>query len=345
MGKKPFFKHIAIYFSIILAVGPFLNTARAQNFSVSATPDSTLMVIGGQMDLTLEVLQDPDLKVSFPQFSDTITQNIEIVEKSDLDTTQIREDRIAVRQKYRITSFDSGLHYIPPMKFELASAQMEQQKETRSIGMRVVNPFENVDPQKGIADIKGPIDTPFKLSELYRFLPWILGGLGLALLIAAAIYFYLTRRNPLKAILKEKPKEPAHVIALRKLDQVKEDKAWQKGHIKEFYSDLSDILRHYIEDRYGIPAPEQITSQIMESLRYVDLPDENVPDKARQVLELADLVKFAKFEPLPDENDLSLMNAYFFVNQTKYEEPKSPEESAQEMQEEHEQADQQKVEQ
>lgn len=83
----------------------------------------------------------------------------------------------------------------------------------------------------------------------------------------------------------------------------------------------------------------------MDSLRYVDLPDENVAKKAKQVLELADLVKFAKFEPLPDENDMSLMNAYFFVNQTKYEEPKSPEEAAQEMHEENNQSDEQKVEQ
>ena len=345
MENKPFIKYLVICISIILAASFSLHRASAQDFSVSANPDSTLMVIGGQMNLTFKVLHSPGIQVNFPQFTDTITKNIEIVDQSELDTTQIREDRIAVTQKYRITSFDSGLHYIPPIKFELASEEMEARKQTRSIGMRVVNPFKEVNPQEGITDIKSPINTPFKLSELYRFLPWILGGLGVALLIAAAIYFYITRRNPIKALIKEKPREPAHVIALRKLEQVKKEKAWQKGQIKQFHSDLSTILRHYIEDRYGIPAPEQITSQIMEVLRYEDLPDENVAQKAKQVLELADLVKFAKFEPLPDENDMSLVNAYFFVNQTKYEEPKSPEEEAQKMHEENNGTEEQKVEQ
>ncbi|MFW5753609.1 MAG: hypothetical protein ACOCV9_02300 [Marinilabiliaceae bacterium] len=342
--QRPFIKYFIFCITILMAASSLLRKAVAQDFSVTAKPDSTLMVIGGQMDLSFRVLQSPDIQVDFPQFTDTLTENIEIVDKSDLDTTQIREDRIEITQNYRITSFDSGLHHIPPIKFELASEEMETSKETRSIGMRVVNPFKEVDPQEGITDIKSPINTPFKFSELYRFLPWILGGLGIALFIAGAIYFYITRRNPIKALIKEKPREPAHVIALRKLDQVKKEKAWQKGQIKKFHSDLSHILRHYIEDRYDIPAPEQITSQIMNSLRYVDLPDENVAQKAKQVLELADLVKFAKFEPLPDENDLSLMNAYFFVNQTKYEEPKSPEEAAKEINEENNKTEQ-KVEQ
>ncbi|MFO8000214.1 MAG: hypothetical protein R6U46_03150 [Marinilabilia sp.] len=332
MGKNPFLKYIIIGLSFgFFGINGGHNTM-AQDFSVSAAPDSTLMVIGGQMDLTLKVNQSPDLEVIFPVFTDTITENIEIVDSSGPDTSKISDDRISVTQTYRITSFDSGLHHIPPMEFEIAREEMQAKKQTRSFGMRVVNPFEEVDPEKGITDIKAPINTPFRFSELYRFLPWILGGLGLALLIAAGIYFYITRRNPLKALTKDKPKEPAHVIALRKLDHIKKEKLWQKGQVKAFYSELSDILRHYIEDRYDIPAPEQITPEIMESLRHIDLPDDNVGKKVKQVLELADLVKFAKFEPLPDENDLSLMNAYFFVNQTKYEEPKPPEEAAKEMQ-------------
>jgi hypothetical protein len=332
MGKRPFLKYVAFcLFFFAVVVGSQSHKALAQNFSVSATPDSTLMVIGGQMDLTLEVAQPGDIQVAFPQFVDTITKNIEIVKAGKRDTSMLDNNRILVKQVLRITSFDSGLHYIPPIEFELASAEIESRKRTRSIGIMVVNPFEDVDPQKGIVDIKSPIDTPFKLSELYRFLPWILGGLALILLIAGGIWFYLNRRNPLKAFISEKPKEPAHVIALRKLDGINKEKPWQKGQVKQFYSNISEIMRHYIEDRYGIAAPEQITSEILQSLRQVDLPDDNVMMKIKQILELSDLVKFAKYEPLPDDNRLSLMNAYFFVNQTKYEEVKSPEEAVNEM--------------
>lgn len=332
MGTKPIFKYLfSCYIFLGLMSASPGNKINAQEFSVSASPDSTLMFIGGQMDLTLEVSQTRDLKIMFPQFNDTITKNIEIVERTEPDTINVSDNRISVKQIYRITSFDSGLHYIPPMKFEMASSEIEEIKRTGSIGLRVVNPFEEVDPQKGITDIKAPINTPFKISELYRFLPWILGGLAVILLISAAIYFYIKRRNPLDALIKQKPKEPAHVVALRHLDKIKKEKLWQKGQIKQYYSSISDTLRHYIEDRYDIPAPEQITSEIMESLRHIDLPDENVENKVKQVLELSDLVKFAKYEPLQNENDLSLMNAYFFVNQTKYEEQKTLEESAEEM--------------
>ncbi len=327
MGEIPFFKPKLLLSITAIILGLTISShIDAQDFSVNATPDSTLMVIGGQMDLTLEVAQPGDITVVFPQFTDTITKNIEIVDRSEPDTTFLDGNRIAIKQTFRITSFDSGLHYIPPMEFELASANLQASKKTRAIGMMVVNPFENVDPQKGITDIKAPIETPFRLSELYRFLPWILGGLAIVLLIAAGIWFYFKRRNPLKAFIKEKPKEPPHVIALRELDHIKQEKLWQKGEVKTFHSQLTDILRDYIEDRYGIPAPEQITTEILTSLKTVDLPDDKVLNKIQQVLGLADLVKFAKMEPLPDENDLALMNAYFFVNQTKHEEIKSLEE-------------------
>lgn len=329
MGKFLFFKtDILLTFTVLLLSLGIVQRSIAQDFSVNATPDSTLMVIGGQMNLILEVAQPNDITVAFPQFADTITKNIEIVDRTEPDTTLIDGNRISVKQIFRITSFDSGLHYIPPMEFELASANLEAKKKTRPIGLMVVNPFEEVDPQKGITDIKAPIDAPFRLSELYRFLPWILGGLLISLLIAAGIWFYVKRRNPLKAFIREKPKEPAHVIALRELEHIKHEKLWQKGEVKTFHSNLTDVLRDYIEDRYGIPAPEQITSEILESLKSVDLPDDKVLTKIRQVLEQADLVKFAKMEPLPDENDLALINAYFFVNQTKYEPPKPTEEQA-----------------
>lgn len=320
-----------IFLGMMWIGNPFIS--KGQDFSVSATPDSTLMVIGGQMDLTLELAQPPDINVVFPQFTDTITKNIEIVDTRGPDTTQIDQNRILIKKVFRITSFDSGLHYIPPMEFELASAELAGKKKTKSIGLMVVNPFENVDPQKGITDIKAPVETPFILSELLRFLPWILGGLVAVLLVAAGIWFYVKRRNPLKALIREKPKDPPHVVALRELDHIKSEKLWQKGQVKEFYSELTDVLREYLEERYNIPAPEQITSEIMQSLKSVDLPDDKVSEKIQQILELADLVKFAKMEPLPDENDLSLINAYFFVNQTKYEEPKSTGEQAKEYKE------------
>ncbi len=332
MGKKPFFLRMLIS-GLFWAGIPLWAGAQTGNFTVSAQPDSSLMVIGGQMNLTVEVSQPANIRVIFPVFNDTITKNIEIVEALPPDTTTTSDNYLSIKKIYRITSFDSGLHYIPPMEFELASAQMEEKRATRPIGIMVVNPFQEVDPQKGITDIKPPIDTPFTFAELLRFLPWILSFLLIALIVAAGVYWWLKRKNPLTAFIKEKPKEPAHVIALRQLEKIKEEKFWQKGQVKRFHSEITDVLRQYLENRYSITAMEQTTPEIIHSLKTVELPDAQVSKKIREILELADLVKFAKYEPLPDENNVALINAFFFINQTRYEELRPTEEVVKDLQE------------
>ncbi len=123
-----------------------------------------------------------------------------------------------------------------------------------------------------------------------------------------------------------KPKEPAHVVALRELDRIKEEKIWQKEKIKAYYSEITEVLRIYIEDRFEIPAMEQTTDEILTSFRNrKELLSEKSLANLSQILSLADLVKFAKYIPLPDDHNLTLVNSYFFVNDTKKEEVKKPE--------------------
>ena len=118
-----------------------------------------------------------------------------------------------------------------------------------------------------------------------------------------------------------KPKEPPYAIALRELDRIKGAKLWQQGKTKHYYSEVTDTLRRYIEGRFEIPAMEQTTAEILQSFRYRrDLLTGKSFANLEQTLTLADLVKFAKYEPLPDDNSLALLNAYFFVNDTRPEE-------------------------
>jgi hypothetical protein len=180
-----------------------------------------------------------------------------------------------------------------------------------------------LDTTKGPVDIKKPNAAPVTLKEVT---PYILG----IILIAAIIFFifyYLQRKKKNKPLFSriEKPKEPAHVIALRKLDRIKEEKIWQHDKIKEYYSEVSDTLRMYIEDRFGIAAMEQTSDETLTAFKFRrDLINEKSMEELNQILKLSDLVKFAKYQPLPDDNNLSLINAYFFVNQTKKEELKKP---------------------
>lgn len=303
----------------------------AQAVSATASLDSTLMVIGGQMDLKLEVVQPVGLKVAFPQFTDTITANIEIVEAQQLDTTAIDADRIAIAQTFRITSFDSGLHYLPPIYFEYMEGELMQRTSTPSMALLVVNPFEEVDPEKGIFDIKAAYDLPFILSELLKYQKWVILFFLLQALIALVIIYFQRSKKPLSQIfIREKPKEPAHIAALRELDKIKKEKIWQAGQIKTFYSQLTDTLRRYLEERYHFQAMEQTSGEIMTSIKRIELPDKKLYDKLHSILDTADLAKFAKYQPLPDENDLALISAYFFVNQTKEEPLVTAEEAARE---------------
>ncbi len=113
---------------------------------------------------------------------------------------------------------------------------------------------------------------------------------------------------------------PAHVRAANELDKLKAEKIWQQGREKEFYSKLTDILRRYIYEREGINAMEMTSGEILNNIRQISDVD-SVYNNLKQILSTADLVKFAKYKPYPDENDLSMVNAYFFVNQTKEPDP------------------------
>ena len=321
---------------LLTAITAFLilpSAVYAQTVSVNAKLDSTLMFIGGQMDLTLEVSQPKDVFIKFPVYTDTITKSVEIVSQTKVDTTFLDNNRLSLIKKYRITSFDSGLQYIPPIVFELAEDQVKKIYKTEPMALQVVNPFKNVDPKKGIATIKQPIDTPFVLAEIVPYMPWILLALAIIGIVIFLIYRYKKKKQPEGEAVKRKPKEPPHVIALRNLNHIKEEKLWQKGQVKKYHSELTDTIRQYIEDRFGINAMEQTTEETLEAMKHMDVPDKEVLAKLKEILELADLVKFAKFNPLPDENDLSMVNALFFVNQTKKELLKSLEEQQKELEE------------
>ena len=291
-----------------------------QNVSVSSALDSTLMFIGGQMNMVIEVVQPAEWIVEIPHFTDTITKEIEVIRFSKPDTIR-NGDILTISRLYRITSFDSGLHYIPPIEVEYFMGEQIEKQESRPLVLNVINPFVEVDPEKGFFDIKQPLTLPFQLSEIVWIFKWIVLGIIIAVLLFFAIRWWISRRNPIKEIFfKEKPKEPPHIVALRELDKIKNEKIWLKGQVKQFYSQLSNVLRLYLEGRYGFLAMEQTTPEILRALKSCDLPDEKLQPRMAFILETADLAKFAKYEPIPDENDSCLQGAYIFVNQTKIEE-------------------------
>ena len=319
--KHLFSRNILNTLKGLLLVGLFLpiSVAEAQIVSATAELDSSLLFIGGQMKLTLEVSQPKNIRVAFPNYTDTIIAPIEIVGMPKTDTTY-NEASINIKRVYTITSFDSGLHYISPIEFQYMDGEMLKKVETRGLALNVINPFVEVDPQKGVFDIKQPFNLPFSMIELGRFFFWLSLFFLLQAIVGIGWVIWSRRDKPIKSIfIKEKPKELPHVVALRELDQVKNEKLWQKGQVKEFHSKITDILRKYMEERYGFNAMEQTSFEILQELKKIELPDSKLLEKMEKTFTTADLAKFAKYEPLPDENDLSLISSFFFVNQTKEE--------------------------
>ena len=166
--------------------------------------------------------------------------------------------------------------------------------------------------------------------------PWILGIILIAAIIFLIIYAISRRRKNQPLFQRpEKPKLPPHVIALQELEKLKNDQLWQHEKVKDYYTRLTDIIRIYIEDRFGLPAMEQTTHEIVSTfMAKKSVLDELSFKDLKEILELADLVKFAKLTPLPDDNHLVLKDAYQFVERTKPEERIEPQKPAENNKEE-----------
>lgn len=299
----------------------------AQQVSVKATIDSTVLLIGQQSKMRLEISGPASLNYTFPTFpGDTLVNGIEVLARGPLDTIEINKDLIRLQTDYLVTSFDSGLYYIPPVKIIAGIDTVV----SNYMALKVIT-FDVDTAKVQIFDIKGVQEPPFVLSDyLLQILLFILVW-GLVLLI---IWLILRKKYGLfkgenKADL---PLLPPHVVAIMELDRLKSEKIWKSGKNKEYYTELSDILRKYIERRFQVNALEMTTDEILVLFKR-DKATQSVYQNLRQILQLSDLVKFAKILPLENENELSIMNSYLFVNQTKIEEIKPLEEQIEAMQE------------
>ena len=285
--------------------------AYAQRPLIDVAIDSAAILIGEQTTLHLTVTADKDRPVQIVIPNDTLMTGVEVLNLSKADSTEIENDRLVIKQDVLITSFDSSLYLLPPLKV----IDGVDTVYSNQVALKVSTIPVNADKPEEFNDIKTVWKPPFVWADYYP----IIYGILLAL--------FLKRIRAKKSLIpfkKEEPKLPPHEQAIKELDEIKQQKLWQQGRSKEYYTLITDTLRKYIEDRFGISAMEMTSGEILDLIRK-NSEAQSVYDNLRQILQLADFVKFAKMNPLPDENDLSMMNAYLFVNQTKVEEMQEPE--------------------
>ena len=289
-----------------------VSAAYSQETRALATLDTNKLLIGDQTYFRITIENKPGFSVEWPVISDTLLKGIEIIKRFAPDTLSKQKDGFKIQQKFLITSFDSGQHNLPSFTLILNSGLTHDSIATNPVSLWVFT--VPIDTAKAIFDIKKPYGAKITFREI---MPYIGIGLGVLLLVILIVYI-------IKRLKKNKPllptrisTEPAHVIALRNLDLLKEAKLWQQGQIKQYYTSLTDIIRIYIEQRFEVPAMEQTSDEILASLRKIAIEDESCFAALKEILLLADLVKFAKALPLPNENESNILNAYLFVNHTK----------------------------
>ncbi|MFM1876854.1 MAG: hypothetical protein RL266_2591 [Bacteroidota bacterium] len=283
----------------------------AQNATVKAVVDSQQVLIGDQMNLDLTVELGDESTVAWPFLKDTLTGQLEIVQISDLDRTVTETGEIILHQRLVITSFDTGFMVLPPIAFVFNNDSL-QSLTTEPILIFVSDiPIE---PEGEIKDIKQPYDVPFNWMKLIKWAIIIALVLGL---ISVGVYVWAKyfRKKPEEPMARPKPKRPAHEIALEKLEALRQKKLWQNDRTKEFYIELSDIIREYIEFQFDVLALEMTTDETVSALRLSGM-DEAKIKPLKEMLQMADLAKFAKYQPLPNENEACFDAACKFVSET-----------------------------
>lgn len=280
---------------------------------VSASIDSTTLFIGDQTDLHLRATCEVGEQVLLPKLDQELVPGIEIINTSKTDTTTLSDGRIQYSKDITITSFQDSLFLINPLPFVSGT----DTSWSEALTLNIVQPFEMDSTDIAITDIKNVYRAPIWWWGILR---WLVLALALAG-IGIGGYFLITylRNRYGKAPEQTAPKEPlrpAEEIALEKLDIIREQKIWQSGQIKEYHTQLTDVVREYIAQRFNVSSTEQTSDETLRAMRPLLNEQKDLYEQLRKMLTLADLVKFAKWTATPDENEMSLRNAYVFVKET-----------------------------
>ncbi|MCB0697547.1 MAG: hypothetical protein KDC07_09300 [Chitinophagaceae bacterium] len=294
---------------ILLALLPGLKAVAQPQ--VSAKVDARQITVGDQLRMFIEAKPDKNERLIWATIPDTFN-NLEVVEKGKIDT--VNTDGITTyKQRLLITGWDSGMFTIPSFEFTSApksGAPYTVATDSFAVIVQTI-PVDTTQPFRPIADI-------MEVKTTWRDYIWyILGGLLAAGLIAFVIY-YFSKNKKVAAPVQAPPKyvETPNEKALRLLAELEQKQLWQHDQVKQYYTELTDILRVYIEERFRTPAMELTSDELLlvirrhkEMMRHYDA--------LSMVLSTADMAKFAKAQPLPQEHTDAFEYTQQFVQTTK----------------------------
>ncbi|MEM9887785.1 MAG: hypothetical protein AAF849_17960 [Bacteroidota bacterium] len=283
------------------------NFAVEAQITAEAALDSTKLTIGDQLQLHLSVKHSEDIRVNdIDVESLKQAEGFEILAVSAWDSLSK-----GLLQKHLIIQvWDSGYYFIPPIDI-----YYNRGGETRSVSTNELAFSVSTIPQneRQLAPIKPIEEEPRSLEDYI----WLILLVLAAALIVLAVRFFSRQKEP-EIVIAPIIKLPPHEIALKALKELEAKELWQKGAVKAYHSELSKILRTYLEGRYNVQALEMTTSEIQAQLKKLDF-DSSWTNRLTTMLQAVDLVKFAKAKPSESFHVQSLEDVRAFVLATKQE--------------------------
>jgi len=307
------------FIGLFILLLPLMN-AYSQNKRILATLSKDSILIGDQLVYSVIIPAQIQQEYEFAS-AENLNTDEKILIRGKLSDTISENNQSYIRHNFIITCFDSGVYLLPPVK--LAPLDTSNTDSLLSNTVKLVVGYPEIDPEGDIRDIKDLRNTPLSLAEIIPYIIYVVGGFLLLTLIIALIWMAVNRK---KISFKPEVIIPPHLKALNSLDEIKESKLWQKGNTKEYYTLLSNTVRLYIEEQFSVPAMESVSNQIIRGFERYYYDDDQLIELLESLLSLSDLVKFAKEDPTPSENETNLNKAYIFIEKTKpVEKPKENE--------------------
>jgi hypothetical protein len=304
---------------------------KAQNVEVEGKVNSTDVQVGKPFTLDLSLKVPYGWFVEWNDFAiDTLSEQIDIIKRSEVERTADADSNVIVKQQLTLMTFDTGQIQLPAVGLTYAKSFDDPNRlKAYTDPIRLYSTTMTVDTTMSYKPIVEPIAAPVQMKEVY---PWLLGVLLLVLAAFGIWYWRKHRKTKVDAdgnIIRG-PVIPPYDKAVDDLKRLREEKMWQSGKVKEYFSSLTDIAREYIEGQFGVNAVEMTTDDILEEIKPLHFPKETY-DKLKDTMEVADLVKFAKYSASTLESDTALSSMTEFVNESyaHYQKTLSPSASSQ----------------
>lgn len=284
----------------------------AQAVSLKGRISVDTILVGQPFDYQLLLTVPKDYNVDWKRFGDTLSKSIEIIREGELTTTPVENsDNVLMKQQLTLTTFDTGYVYVPEIDIYYSkSLQDSVRYKLHTMEKELYVKTVAVDTTQAFLPINGVIKQYITVKEA---LPW--AAIVIAVIGILYLIYYLQKHRKTQqpvVVEKKKPTVPAIVTARAKLADMKDNELWNSLKVKDYYTDLTDIAREYLEGQFEIDAVEMTTDEIMKEVNALDLQD-FVKMKLQDTLITADLVKFAKANPSKDENEQSFKDINLFV--------------------------------